>query len=525
MRDAYFASLILYGCTLWSACTLNTHPQLGASDNPLCIASPSSCDAGTAAPAPTGGSGGQAGTTLPPAGGTGSVVVAGTNAVTSGTTGGMSVPIAGAAGMSLGGMGGTTPPPPPLLEAGKACTADTQCISAHCDGVCCAGGDCCTKVAECKMTTVNGMDLACNDPSTCQGMGGVVECTSDFRCVAKGGAADDRACDAMTRANDCGPYLPVYCNGQIDQTAPACATSCRSDADCDTNLAHCDNRACVMNSPNGSICTRNVECGSKHCSNGFCCDSGDCCLVLPALCPASYSAAATCDPATCQGTSRVATCTNSQCGTTTVMDDSVCTSSVLVNECGAYSNVTCTGTANQQPPRACGTSCTNNQGCDANAFCRNNRCEPKIEDGEQCQANNNCVSNFCGTNNRCCSDTGGQCCTDANQCDDAKFTTSVCSNPATCTGTATGPVCRAKNCVSEPVANANPCGNEPPNNCAPYTMPATATCPATCRTSCMNNMQCAPGNECVGSRCQMAVPMGGMGGSEAGASGTPPLAP
>jgi hypothetical protein len=523
MRDAFFASLILSGCTLLAACTLNTHPQLGATDSSLmCIVSPSSCDAGAATPIVTGQAGEQGGKASPPQGGT----IAGTPAVTAGA-GGMSVPTTGGAGGTLamsGGMGGMTPAAP-LLEAGKLCTDDKQCLSAHCEGVCCAGGDCCTKVSECNLTKVNGMDLACNDLTTCQGSGGAVECTSDFRCVAKGGAADDSACGTGTLANNCGPYPPVYCNGQVSQTAPACATSCRAEGDCDAT-AHCDNQICVADIPNGGSCIRNVDCESNHCNSGVCCASGDCCPSTPLIgvlaCPASYSAAATCDQASCQGNSRVATCVNSQCGTMMIADDSACISGSLVNECGAYKNVTCTGGSNQPMASGCANSCTNNAGCDANAFCRNNRCEAKVADGQPCQNNNNCEHNFCGTNMRCCSDTGGQCCTDANQCTDGNFSTSMCTNPTMCMGVQNMPACRAGTCVAEPSPSPAPCMDQT-NACPVGYAPITAKCPMRCKTSCTGAADCSTGFECKGSTCQLIViPTGGTGGG-AGAAGEPPI--
>ena len=518
MRDAFFATLILYTCAMFPACALDSRPHVGAIAGPICSGSAAGCDSSM----PVGASGmtGSAGKSGQGSAADSGIAVAGTVAMMSGGMGGTVV--SGTGGVSAaggtGGTGGTTPPPP-LRDPGVACTADTQCATGHCDGVCCSSGDCCLKVTDCKMTTANGQDLACNDPTICSGSGGKVECNTDFRCVATGGAANDSACGLDTLANNCGLYPPVYCNGAVTQSAPVCATTCTTDTDCDA-VAHCDNRSCVMDVPNGSLCTRNTDCESNHCSGGFCCGSGDCCpQALGALgasvCPGSYSADATCDPKTCQGTSRMATCVNSQCGTMTVEDDTSCTNTTVVNDCGPFSNVVCSGAANQATPAGCFTTCNNNNSsvrCDMTAYCRNNQCMPKVPDRGACDASNNCASNFCGPNHLCCNDTGGECCNTVADCD-ASFSITMCTNPATCTGVANTAVCQGGACVAMPgVACAGVT-----NNCSPYANPASAACPARCKTSCSGNSDCATGFMCNGGeRC---VPMMGMAGSGGGGTG------
>jgi hypothetical protein len=491
---------------------LETRPQLGTGQETslICSVNPSACDAGVP---PTAGKAGQGGK-----GGQGGQLVSGSGSVIAGALGVSGAAAAGAGGMSVmnGGSGGMMPA---ALELGKACSTDDQCMTGHCDGVCCAGGDCCVTLADCKTTKTNGIDLACNDPSTCQGMGGVVECTTEFRCVAKGGSANDTACDATTVANSCGSYLPVYCNGNADQSPPVCPTSCKSDLECDTN-AHCDTKTCVLDVPNGNVCLKNLDCASGHCANNFCCDSGDCCgSGLINFCPANYSAPLTCNPATCQGSGSVATCVDSRCGTRMLEDDSVCTDGLQANACGPFADVVCRGGGTVQPlAPACATTCTNNAQCDADAYCRSGTCEKKLDDGETCSNNNNCASNFCGANKICCSDTGGQCCKQPTDCTDPKFSTTKCTNEATCSGTVNAPACRSGACVAQPSDNPAACSGVT-NLCAPY-VPATATCPTRCRTSCNANAQCAANFECLDGTCQPALPMGGTGGG--GVGGLPP---
>ena len=84
----------------------------------------------------------------------------------------MSAGVGGAGGMSMPD-GGTSLP---MLEIGQACTTDVQCKTAHCDGVCrCASPAIAVATeADCKPTTVGGIQILCNDPATCQGSGGAM---------------------------------------------------------------------------------------------------------------------------------------------------------------------------------------------------------------------------------------------------------------------------------------------------------------------------------------------------------------
>jgi len=129
---------------------------------------------------------------------------------------------------------------PPSSGDGETCSEDADCASGHCDHeVCCSAGDCCLRDADCEGGDTG---VTCEDRATCQGRRGVIGC-EDHRCVAATGSDDDSACGKRVKANDCGPYPAVFCNGKREQDEPVCADACSDDADCDAE-AHCDDDVC-----------------------------------------------------------------------------------------------------------------------------------------------------------------------------------------------------------------------------------------------------------------------------------------
>jgi hypothetical protein len=510
MRNVLFASLclLLSSVSVMSACKLETRPQAVGSGGlgQMTCAPLSACDAGIATS--VAGKAGSAGTAGPAAGSAGRA---------SAGAGGM--PISGVGVPPAGGTGGVTMPdggpPVPSLDVGKACTEDMQCKTGHCDGVCCASGDCCSTIADCNPTSVGGIQLACNDPATCQGSGGAIQCMNS-RCVAVGGAPNDSACLSTTLANSCGAYLPVYCNGMADQHAPACPTSCQTNANCKPN-AHCDNATCVPNVDNGGACAKDQDCTSGHCNNRICCGSGDCCQT-PNQCPASYTAPATCDtPETCQGTAKEAACSNWQCKSNVVLDDSACTTTTLANNCGAKADVYCKGTKNQVAQGCGGNACTADGQCDKGAFCNLSAsppaCKPKAANSTACTTNNMCASNSCGSNNICCVDAQVQCCVRVEDCQGPQYSSKTCDHPETCLGSMMTPTCNVNNgmCATSPVTNVPEACAGTINLCGAY---AQATCPAHCKTMCTTLADCAAGNTCVANVCMpMSMPVAGTSGA------------
>lgn len=83
----------------------------------------------------------------------------------------------------------------------------------------------------------------CSLPDTCQGQRQEGYCdggTCKTRFVN-----DDSPCGSQTLALECGAYSDIYCNGEAEQTAPVCPTSCESKEDCDADATCNEQNVCV----------------------------------------------------------------------------------------------------------------------------------------------------------------------------------------------------------------------------------------------------------------------------------------
>ncbi|MGM0577009.1 MAG: lamin tail domain-containing protein [Myxococcota bacterium] len=159
---------------------------------------------------------------------------------------------------------------------------------------------------------------------------------------------------------------------------------------------------------NGQTCDENLDCESGHCQNGFCCEDGDCC-ALASDCPGDYSAAPSCDDATtCQGHREDATCTDYQCGTENVADDTACDSGVESDDCDLFDSVFCNGEADQTQP-SCLETCGGDSDCDAGAHCFEGTCRLDLDDSLTCGRDGHCDSGYC-VDGVCCNNAcDGQC--------------------------------------------------------------------------------------------------------------------
>ncbi len=190
----------------------------------------------------------------------------------------------------------------PLVPNGGPCEQDIDCLNqqwlpggiGHCQNdFCCDFGDCCNRNTDCPVVEPRGGYWAppsCSDYSTCQGTETLATCI-DSQCGSEY-APEDSACvyDLGQVSDDCGYFLPVYCNGDVDQIDPACPTTCydagttvEMDEVCDAN-AHCDpmpptysTAECVADLPNEQPCNEDSDCISQFCQSGYCCDVGGCC--------------------------------------------------------------------------------------------------------------------------------------------------------------------------------------------------------------------------------------------------------
>jgi hypothetical protein len=419
------------------------------------------------------------------------------------------------------------PPPPPKKIDGESCAADTDCVSAHClHDICCTGGDCCLTATDCPMNIIDGQQVACNEPSTCQGKRGAIRCEG-FLCIADGNVPDDSACTSQHLAKDCGAYKPVYCSGLTEQEEPQCATSCESDSAC-IEAAHCDalSSTCVMDVQDGGECVADGDCASSHCNRNLCCKAGDCCTS--ALACWRYASPPMCvDEDTCAGTEKVAVCRENQC-TNEEMPNPMGCENVVVERCGLYPDVRCVRGVRAR----CATSCQVDSQCkQPDAYCKQSSqggtCEPKLKDGEACMSSSQCQSTC--NHGFCCNDSnpdtyccGGdedcrvleraECVPDITSCDGRRVT-ATCSNDHRC----------------------NPRMTPDPNACTMRTVecgpgyPGGAACPLGC--GCTSVQDCAPGYVCQregnatrgtcvpdpGTPPPPPPPMGG-----AGAGGSPP---
>ena len=404
------------------------------------------------------------------------------------------------------------------LGDGQSCDEDSDCTSGHCqNGYCCESGDCCSGIGDCGAAYWS--DAVCDDAATCQGHRQDATCT-DAICGSID-VDDDQACDTETLANGCGFFPDVYCSGALEQTAPACATSCVDDADCEEG-GHCDD-TCVIDLGAGSACDEDSDCLSGHCQNGFCCTAGDCCAA-PADCPDAYRVAPVCDSATqCRGHRQDATCDTSTCGTVEVDDDSGCGTDVVSDECGAFASVTCSGLEDQQGGPSCPTTCELDEDCDAIAHCADGACAIDLADGLACVEDSDCVSGHC-QNGYCCQE--GDCCATGADCGDY-VTDSICDDVANCQGHATVGACVSYSCVALEVPNdsactaedeANECGAFASVYCTGSATQGPPLCPLYCSTddacdanahcdeSCVldeaNGAVCDEDSDCVSGHCQ-----------------------
>jgi len=313
------------------------------------------------------------------------------------------------------------------FDDGGACgTDDARCKSGHCqNGYCCSSGDCCRGASDCP----GGYSTApvCDSASTCQGTRDVAQCISAV-CSTLANEPDDSACTGGgAPAHDCGPYLPVYCDGSIDQPDATCATACSTDAQCDAN-AYCTGAGvCAPDQGDGSTCNDAAECVSDHCNNGFCCAAGGLCCATDGNCN-SLDEASQCDSqTTCQGHRVDGVCSPAtfQCGSNTVDDDSGC-AGLDSNDCGLYPTVSCNSNVAQPTDQAarCNSTCIGDGDCDVSGHCEAPSCVPDVGPGGFCADPSDCDPGLTCVDDVCCATS----CTGACRACDLMGTTGTCTS-------------------------------------------------------------------------------------------------
>jgi hypothetical protein len=380
------------------------------------------------------------------------------------------------------------------LANGQGCDEQSDCISNYCsNGFCTTAGTGCVVLADCPDEFSS--PATCSSAATCQGTRTDATCL-DFQC---GFAVvdDDSACLAATLAQPCGLFSDIHCNGQAIQSAQSCPMVCQTDGECDDG-AHCDDD-CIANVATGSACDEHSDCQSQHCTNDFCCGSGDCCQDA-GDCPDSYSLSAICGNATtCQGQRSDAVCTQNTCATIAVADDSACTADLVASDCGAFLPVFCSGAEEQTQPQ-CPATCADDNDCDAGGHC-DTICLGDLQDGTYCNEDSDCSSGHC-QGGICCS--GGHCCLTPAACPGQYKAYPTCQDDTTCQGTRIDATCTSNVCGSTEVDDdsgcgwwtlADGCGQFAGIYCNGSDVQETPGCPLTCN----GDGDCDPQAHCDGS--------------------------
>jgi len=388
------------------------------------------------------------------------------------------------------------------------------------DGIGCAGLDCndvdlnvnpaageqCNNVDDDCDGTVDGFAADCGDQRC-----GETTTAGAYEEIGPG-ACEMGACVEGVRTT-CGLYA---CEGG-GSTGVRCASACTDSAGADddslcASRAHCEAGVCVDDVVDGGVCDEDTDCVGAHCDNGFCCDGGICCNAA-SDCPVAGGFISVCEtPATCQGTTGAASCSDFICGTVSgVADDSGCTTEVIANECGFFLPVRCSGAREQFPP-PCPSTCADDAECDAIAHC-DTVCLPDLADGETCNEASDCTSGYCN-NGICCS--GGDCCVRPGDCPASYSNPPRCEAPEACQGSRDAAVCVGFVCntmtnvpddsACSGAVLANNCGSYPSRFCSGGTdQPAPM-----CAMSCTSDGECDADAHCDAGACVPDLEAGRM---------------
>jgi len=263
---------------------------------------------------------------------------------------------------------------------------------------------------------------------------------------------------------------------------------------------------------NGSSCAADTACDSRHCVDGFCCDS-DCaepchsCKLLGAqgTCSAigeGQDAEGDCPqepPESCGRTGKCSAantcalyadgqpCAAAACGASSQSSARSCDGAgvcrpAVVTACGIYA---CNGLV-------CAASCATDAHCAVGYYCAAPDCVPKLDVAMPCAASNQCASGFCADGVCCATDCSGAC----KSC--ATPTVGTCTNYAAGTDSdgecAQGLACTGAGACFTRCAQDNP-------DCEPgYYCGANA-----CAAKKAGGASCAVSNECNSGFCTDGV--------------------
>jgi hypothetical protein len=373
----------------------------------------------------------------------------------------------------------------PKESNGKVCKASTDCESGFCvDGVCC-NSSCSDQCAACNMPNREG---TCS-PVTGQPVGNRPTCESDGTvCGGSCNGFTTRNCAFPQSSTTCGPTTctsstntppptcdnaghckanqPVECAPYQCSAGIGCLTRCAQDPDC-VGGYFCQRGTCLPLRAMGEACSRDTECTTGSCVDGFCCDS---------------PCAGAC--ARCNAPNREGLCTAQTGGTP--------------DEASDCAPLLCNGVN-----LGCPEICVNNSDCANGYACVGGACVKRHEPGHTCTTAAECASGFCADGFCCNSSCLGSCATCAAPGQEGVCTLVAgaaapgrqpCSGEGVCGGSCNGtsPVC------------AYP---EKETECAPaFCSNAMATAAGTCDGSgaCQPGEQQACISGCAGDHCAPA---------------------
>ncbi|MET0794591.1 MAG: hypothetical protein ABW061_23930 [Polyangiaceae bacterium] len=286
---------------------------------------------------------------------------------------------------------------------GAACATATDCASNYCaDGVCCSG--------------------------PCQG---ACEACS----VASGATTDGQCAPVSSGSSAC---LPLVCDG-----VSASCVSCANDDQCPAGRYCGANGQCQAQQPQGASCDATPGnqclasncrvCATGFCTDGVCCESacqgtcqacsalmsgvadGSCAPVLADQDPHGDCSVDLGYPASCQadgacdgnGECRLYAKSGTACGATHCTAGQV--SGAICDGAGKCDQATVSCAPYACDSSACASSCTDDDDCEASAYCVNGTCQLRKPAGQACASSHQCSSGFC-TDGVCCeSACEGQC--------------------------------------------------------------------------------------------------------------------
>jgi hypothetical protein len=404
---------------------------------------------------------------------------------------------------------------------GGTCATDAECGTGHCvDGVCCESA-CTGLCARCNGATPGLCTKQVGAPVAGRGAcpaGGATTC-SKYTCDGKNAAAcvlapSTTACSTTacaggveTHASFCDGAgacadVPKTCAPYACGTGVTCLSSCTASTDCALG-SYCKANKCVPIEGLGGKCTADGDC-----TGGTKCVDGVCCALPGAACPTGSTCAAPGKEGTCTKKNGTVCADGTECASG-FCADGVCCDTACGGQCEACDvadAVTkekgkCVPVAGA--PHGTRAACTTATGSEA--------CSSAVCDGtttgsctgfagsetpcreESCTAGVYTSPSSCNGSGSCPAavtvECGGYACDDAGK----KCRTS-CSAKSDC---AQGYDCRAGSCAkiaatcSDDGLSSTPLGGAP-QSCSPY----VCNTDGTCRTTCSNTTDCAPGNAC-----------------------------